>query len=125
MGYISYQQGVSLNGVMFPSDLQGCYDLSNFIAVNVLPCVNAGLSSQPNPTNGPSMVTFTLPETGHASIEVYDLNGRLVHSLFSAVAEAELDYRFEFDGSRLPNGIYLYRLTTDKEVLIDKFMIAR
>ncbi len=35
------------------------------------------------------------------------------------------DYRFEFDGSSLPNGVYLCRLTTGSEVLIDKFMITR
>ncbi|MFT6998172.1 MAG: hypothetical protein ACJAQ4_001932, partial [Cryomorphaceae bacterium] len=35
------------------------------------------------------------------------------------------EYRFEFDGSALPSGVYIYRLTTQNEVLIEKFMISR
>jgi hypothetical protein len=85
----------------------------------------ATLTSQPNPTTGISQVTFTLPETGPTTLEVYDMNGRLLHALFNATAEEGIDYRFEFDGSHLPNGIYLYRLTTGSEVEVARFMIAK
>jgi hypothetical protein len=83
------------------------------------------ISSLPNPTAGQSFVTFRVPRTEMTTLEVYDLSGRMVEALFSGVVSSNTDYRFEFDGSDLPNGIYLYRLTTDSEVKTEKFMIAR
>ncbi len=108
------------------SQLQGCVENSNGIQITAQDCSSSALLySQPNPTNGPSQVAFSLAESTRANLEVYDMSGRLIRTLFNASAEAELEYRFQFDGSHLPNGVYLYRLTTDREVLVDKFMIAR
>ena len=86
--------------------------------------LTVALSTYPNPTDGISNVSFELSEEQTALLEVYDLSGRLVQTLFNSVASAEAKYRFTFDGSALPNGVYLYRLTTDSEVVIEKFMIA-
>ncbi len=83
------------------------------------------LNSNPNPTEGQSTVTFSLPEEGFVSLEVFDMSGRMIESLFTGVAQPNSDYRFEFDGSQLPNGVYMYRLTTDGEIMNEKFMIAR
>jgi hypothetical protein len=86
---------------------------------------NNTLSSFPNPTNGPSVAIFVTGQTERASLEVYDMNGRLVQGLFSGMAEAGVEYRIDFDGLALPNGVYMYRLTTDSETIIEKFMIAK
>ncbi len=53
------------------------------------------------------------------------MNGRQVESLLNEVVNAGQTYRLEFNGSSLPNGVYVYRMTSDKEVLISKFLIAR
>ncbi len=123
--HASYAVSQDVQGISNISEITGCLDNSNGIIVNATSCAAASLSSQPNPSPGPSDVSFTLSESGHASLEVYDLSGKLIRSIFNASAEGGLDYRFHFDGSALPNGVYLYRLTTKDEVLIDKFMIAR
>jgi hypothetical protein len=85
----------------------------------------AALASNPNPTSGQSNVTFTLAEEGYTTLEVFDLSGRLIDGLFNGLATSNNDYRFTFDGSFLPNGVYVYRLTTESEVINEKFMIAR
>jgi hypothetical protein len=85
----------------------------------------AAISSLPNPTEGQSNVTFTVAEEGYTTLEVFDMSGRLVDAIFTGVAQPNNDYRFEFDGSSLPNGVYIYRLTTETEVVNDKFMIAK
>lgn len=85
----------------------------------------SAISSLPNPTEGQSNVTFTVLEEGYTTLEVYDMSGRLVDALFTGVAQANNDYRFEFDGSALPNGVYIYRLTTENEVVHNKFMIVK
>ncbi|HKK39890.1 MAG TPA: T9SS type A sorting domain-containing protein, partial [Cryomorphaceae bacterium] len=85
----------------------------------------AGISSMPNPTQGLSNVTFSVVEEGYTTLEVYDMSGRLIDAVFTGVAQPNGEYRFEFDGSALPNGVYIYRLTTQSEVLNNKFMIAK
>jgi hypothetical protein len=83
------------------------------------------IQSSPNPTNGISNVSFSVLSEGNVTLEVYDMSGRMVDAIFNGVAAANTDYRFEFDGTSLVNGVYLYRLTTENEVVIDKFMIAK
>jgi hypothetical protein len=53
------------------------------------------------------------------------MSGRQVTTLFNQVAQEGQEYRVNFDGAFLPNGVYIYRLTTENEVVVDKFMIAR
>ena len=71
------------------------------------------------------MVSFEVPNSGHTVLEIYDLNGRRIDLLYNTIALAGTPYRINFDGSALPNGIYIYRLTTESEIKIEKFMIAR
>lgn len=85
----------------------------------------AVMTSSPNPTEGQSFVKFTVAEQTEATLEVYDMSGRKVAEVFNGFTEPSSEYRFEFDGSNLPNGVYIYRLTTDNEVKTEKFMIAR
>jgi hypothetical protein len=81
--------------------------------------------SSPNPSDGHSFVSFSAANGSYATLEVLDLSGRLIQSLFSGTVRPDAEYRFEFDGSALPNGVYLYRLTTQTETVHEKFMIAR
>jgi hypothetical protein len=125
VAHISYQQGVSVVGVQFASELSGCFDLSNLISVTINSCNAIDLSSSPNPTAGQSFVTFTNAVEEYATLEVYDMSGRMIERLFNQVTTPGQEYRLEFNANNLPNGVYLYRLTTDSEVIVDKFMIAR
>ena len=83
------------------------------------------INSNPNPTSGPSNVSFNLEQSGYTTLEVFDMSGRMIESLFAGNAQRKQEYRFEFDGSSLPNGIYIYRVTTLKETAVEKFMIAK
>lgn len=83
------------------------------------------LTAYPNPTTGQSEVVFTTAQTGHTHVEVYDMSGRNIATLFNSRADQDKEYRLSFDGTYLPNGIYIYRLTTQNETLIEKFVIAR
>lgn len=122
--HLSYAQGVNLSGVQSAADLQGCFSVSNGVNVSVVSC-GAVITSSPNPTTGQSFVHFSNPREEYATLEVYDLSGRMLRRIFSQVTTPDLEYRLEFDGNYLPNGVYLYRLTTESETVIDKFMIAR
>jgi hypothetical protein len=83
------------------------------------------LSSQPNPTSGQSTVFFKTASTSYTTLEVFDMSGRSITTLFNQVANEGQQYQFTFDGTYLANGVYIYRLTTENDVVIEKFMIAR
>jgi hypothetical protein len=85
----------------------------------------AAITSSPNPTTGTSWVTFTVAEDQPAAMEVFDMSGRKVAELFRADARANVEYRLEFNGNALPNGVYVYRLTTAGNTVVEKFIIAR
>jgi len=86
---------------------------------------NSSLNTMPNPTSGMSFVELVPAHSEYTTLEVFDMNGRQVESLLNEVLNAGQTYRLEFNGSSLPNGVYVYRMTSVKEVLISKFLIAR
>ncbi|TVR37960.1 MAG: T9SS C-terminal target domain-containing protein, partial [Cryomorphaceae bacterium] len=84
------------------------------------------LEAFPNPTANRSWITFELPELSRQTqLEVIDMTGKVVEVLYRGEAAAQQEYRFEFDGSGLHSGIYLYRLTTDNEAHVKRLVIAK
>ncbi len=107
-----------------PLNLPPCVVLSNIITVNISSCA-PGMWVDPNPTSGLSNVSFVANDRMHHTLSVYDMQGRMLSTLMNEVAMPGQDYRFAFDGSHLPNGVYIYRLTTENDVKIEKFVIAK
>ena len=66
---------------------------------------------QPNPMRDRATVTFTLADAGEVRLVVYDALGRAVAVLADGPAEAGT-HRVTLDGTALPTGVYLLRLTT-------------
>ncbi len=83
------------------------------------------LDTYPNPTTGPVIIEFTTDNTQRMSVEVIDLSGRVVGSVFNQDANGGQNYRVEFDTSRLTNGIYITKLTSETEVKTKKVIVAR
>ncbi len=92
---------------------------------NELVAETSVMTSFPNPTNGPSQVVFTTAVTGRTLVEVFDMNGRSVEVLFNQEAQEGQEYRIDFNGAKLPNGVYIYKMTTNNETIVNKFMIAK
>lgn len=67
------------------------------------------LRNHPNPFNPGTTVSFSLPVSGRALVEVFDVTGRRVAALVDADL-AEGEYRVPFDGERLAGGMYVARL---------------
>jgi probable HAF family extracellular repeat protein len=63
----------------------------------------------PNPFNPSTLIRFELPEDSPVRLTVYDILGREVQVLANDWYTAG-SHTVEFDASRLPSGVYLYRL---------------
>jgi endoglucanase len=81
-----------------------------------------GLSVYPNPFTNQTTLEFALPQAGQATLEVYDVQNRLVRRLFAGSAEAGERRQFSLDGPSLPVGVYLVRLVTGSQVFTQKLV---
>lgn len=66
----------------------------------------------PNPFNPSTTVTYDLTTAGHVKLEVYNTLGSKVATMVDET-QAAGSYTQRFDASRLPSGVYFYRLTSD------------
>ncbi|MFH1861449.1 MAG: T9SS type A sorting domain-containing protein, partial [bacterium] len=67
----------------------------------------------PNPFNPSTTIRFTLPQASMVKLEVFDVNGRAVGGGSTPALQwyTAGTHEIPFDGSNLPSGMYIYRLT--------------
>jgi len=81
------------------------------------------LHNYPNPFKNSTSIYFTLPEDSHVTIDVYDLAGKHISTLFDANATKNEEYKVDFNGSGLPSGVYVYKMSTDNDIRMEKMTI--
>jgi hypothetical protein len=67
------------------------------------------MPNYPNPFNPVTSIRYSLPATADVRIEVFDVLGRRVQTLFQGEQQAGW-HAVQFDGRQLASGIYFYRL---------------
>lgn len=77
----------------------------------------------PNPASGPVTFEVQLAESSKVNLEVYTTSGRLLSRIYNGMIESG-DVRLFHYGKTLPEGVYIYILKTDKEVITGKFIRA-
>ncbi len=84
----------------------------------------------PNPVRAAGTdIRFSLAETGPVSLEIYDVQARLVRTLVRGTTSAG-DVTLHWDGrtdggAATANGLYFYRLTTTEEIQTRKLILAK
>ena len=63
----------------------------------------------PNPFNPSTKIKFSIPQSEHVVINVFNIQGELIESLVDRIMEAG-NYQIKFDGSGLASGMYIYRI---------------
>jgi hypothetical protein len=81
-------------------------------------------ASYPNPFNGFSRISYSVPQYGEINLSVYDQNGRLVSTLVSG-ARNPGRYSTVFDGSHLASGVYLVRMSTPEGMHSSKLVLIK
>ena len=82
------------------------------------------LPNYPNPFNATTQLAFSVGAREHVRLEVYNILGQHVATLFNGNAEAG-EHRIEFNGGNLSSGIYLYRLFSDNATLSGKMLLLK
>lgn len=78
----------------------------------------------PNPFNPTTVIDYQLPSSGYVTLKVYDVLGRVIATLVDKHQGAG-EYSATFDGSGLPSGVYLYRLSAGSYSQIRKMMLLK
>lgn len=84
--------------------------------------------NQPNPFREGTTIHFSLPREGAASLDVYDVRGRLVRQLLDAAAMPAGPHSATWDGRDgagrpVDAGVYFYRLATAAAHLQKKMVV--
>ncbi|MEO8665395.1 MAG: T9SS type A sorting domain-containing protein, partial [Ignavibacteria bacterium] len=83
----------------------------------------------PNPFNPKTIINYELPsnvngQRADVKLIVYDLLGKEIVTLVDAKQNPG-SYSIDFDGSNLPSGIYLYKLTTGEYIEVRKMTLLK
>ncbi|MDD3559012.1 MAG: T9SS type A sorting domain-containing protein [Melioribacteraceae bacterium] len=82
------------------------------------------LSNYPNPFNPETTISFSIANSSLVSITVYDLLGRKIAELINEIKEAG-SYEVNFNAENHPSGLFIYKLTTNVNIVTKKMMLLR
>jgi len=85
------------------------------------------LTNYPNPFNGQTMISFSLPEAGIVDVALYDILGRLVSRVYSGyLSPGNHQYVWPGVADQAPkSGVYYYRLTVNGHSETGKMMFLK
>ncbi len=98
------------------TDLDGASGLSPIVEAHAAPLADLTVASAPNPFADRAAVTVYLAQASALSLDVFDALGRHVATLADRSSVGAGAHAFELDGSRLPAGVYVVRVQTDRRV---------
>lgn len=78
----------------------------------------------PNPVNERSYFDFTINYDSNVKVELYNINGQLVGTIYTNEAKADNNYSVTIEGSTLSSGMYILKLSTDREVINKTLVVS-
>lgn len=78
----------------------------------------------PNPFNPETTITFSIPESNHVTLGVYNLLGERVDELLNENLSAG-HHAVTFNGSRLSSGVYLFKLISGEFSATSKMILLK
>ncbi|MFQ3550337.1 MAG: T9SS type A sorting domain-containing protein, partial [Armatimonadota bacterium] len=77
----------------------------------------------PNPMNGKAIIRFNLIKTSEVSVDIFDINSRLISNLYKGQLNQGIQ-SFEWL-AKVPNGIYFAKISSGKSVSSIKIIVER
>jgi hypothetical protein len=107
-------------------DTDGQYEYSKIVEVDISTPNEFSLGQNyPNPFNPSTKITFSVPVTSNVSLQIYNILGqKVMDAIMDQVYEAGV-YEYNFDGTNLSSGIYLYTIQTDKFSQTKKMLMVK
>jgi hypothetical protein len=109
---------------LWPRSLADFRITTSVSAETIIPLQYDLAQNYPNPFNPITMIAVELPQNGYAVLEVLDLLGKSVATIYEGTLPAG-HHRFEFQARNLASGSYFYRLRAGSFTSIKKMIILR
>jgi hypothetical protein len=91
---------------------------------DILPSHIELYQNYPNPFNPSTVISWQLAESINVNLKVYDILGREIKTLVNTYQTAG-KHEVLFDGSNLPSGIYIYRLSAGNISINKKMLLLK
>ncbi|PSQ88822.1 MAG: hypothetical protein BRD45_05125 [Bacteroidetes bacterium QS_8_64_10] len=82
-------------------------------------------SAYPNPFQSATRFSVTMRERKKVRVKVFNVLGRRVKTLYEGVLPAGATRTFVLKAGDLPNGLYLYRVTSDQRAATRQVTLSR
>ncbi len=83
------------------------------------------ITAYPNPFTDHVTISFKASQSGPAILRIYDLNGRLISTLYNKETEKNINHTLNFSAGKLSSGVYILRLQTSEGVAQEKIVLRR
>lgn len=81
------------------------------------------IENYPDPFKANTTIRFVVPDETPVTVEVYDLSGSLVRSVYKGMADPVREYKMGFEAGDLAQGIYICKLITPAETFQRKMIM--
>jgi photosystem II stability/assembly factor-like uncharacterized protein len=78
----------------------------------------------PNPFNPSTTISFSIPNAGNVTLEVYDISGKLVKTLVNDFRQAG-SHSVTMNASELASGVYMYKLISGSFTETKKMVLVK
>jgi hypothetical protein len=102
----------------------GSFSYSDNVLVDYKRTRNAAISSYPNPFNPQTTVAVYIDKAQLVKIDVYNMLGQLVTTLFDGIAEED-EMKFTLNGQRLSSGAYVVVMQTESNIINHKILLLK
>ncbi len=106
---------ITSSGVMFKAPLVNEKDLR----------VTSWLKVYPNPIKSTAIIQMQSGQSAKAQVSIYDLQNKLLQTIFTGTLEAKVLKTISFNRNNLPNGMYLIRFATGDNIITSKIIVAK
>jgi hypothetical protein len=120
-------QGFSVTRPVVASIFEGSsIEQVSDVAESIKPPVSRStLSTYPNPFSHNATIEFVLEKSEKVSVDLFDMQGKFVHRLFSGTVDASVRKRLRLSSSGLTNSTYVIKLTTHAKVLTSIVVLSK
>jgi hypothetical protein len=95
------------------------------VADEFVPGSKPDIKIYPNPFRSNTNIEFVLPESCYVTLEVFNISGLRVATLFEGQVGAYETQKFNLSVGTLPDGIYIVKLTSENKSVTRKIIVSR
>jgi len=119
---VGFNWGLNLEILGLEYQPQNCEDLK--VNHEILPKIYNLSSPYPNPFNPTTTISFSIPQSGVVSLNVYDITGKLLTTLINE--QLNIGYHsIDWDGTNQSSGMYLVRMESGDYVETQKLLLVK